>query len=210
MSFQGPTWRVGATVFHVAPVSRSVSSTVMSRMQAVPSAMHSSQVPEVTSRRYSLPTCTMRVRIRVLSASSAPYRATAAAALAPSSWGLACVVGTSLSGCECLRRVRCLFWELVVVLRRSIVVMLRLWCWIRGLRSRLWPEIEGWVNRWWAGGSNSSASGVKPCVRVVLIHARWKLRSRHCAGGCASWRRRGSSWEKPAPSSPPRTKTPAL
>lgn len=115
MSFQGPTWRVGATVFHVAPVSRSVSSTVMSRMQAVPSAMHSSQVPEVTSRRYSLPTCTMRVRIRVLSASSAPYRATAAAALAPSSWGLACVVGTSLSGCECLRRVRCLFWELVVV-----------------------------------------------------------------------------------------------
>lgn len=87
MSLQGRRGRVGATVFHVAPVSRSVSSTVMSRMQAVPSAMHSSQVPEVTSRRYSLPTCTMRVRIRVLSASSAPYRATAAAALAPSSWG---------------------------------------------------------------------------------------------------------------------------
>ena len=34
---------------------------------------------------------------------------------------------------------------------RSIVVMLRLWCWIRGLRSRLWLGIEGWVNRWWAG-----------------------------------------------------------
>ena len=30
--------------------------------------------------------------------------------------------------------------------------MLRLWCWIRGLRSRLWPGIEGWeesvVGRW--------------------------------------------------------------
>ena len=40
------------------------------------------------------------------------------------------------------------------------------------------------------------ASGVKPCVRVVLIHA--------------SWRRRGSSWEKPAPSSRLGTTTPAL
>ena len=30
--------------------------------------------------------------------------------------------------------------------------MLRVWCWIRGLRSRLWPGIEGWeesvVGRW--------------------------------------------------------------
>lgn len=30
--------------------------------------------------------------------------------------------------------------------------MLRLWCWIRGLRLHLWLGIEGWVNRWWAGG----------------------------------------------------------
>ena len=84
MSFQGRTWRVGATVFHMLPVPRSVSSTVMSQMQAVPSAMHSSQVPEVTSRRYSLPTCAMRARIRVLPAFSAPRRATAATATAPS------------------------------------------------------------------------------------------------------------------------------
>ena len=26
--------------------------------------------------------------------------------------------------------------------------MLRLWWWIRGLRSCLWLGIEGWVNRW--------------------------------------------------------------
>ena len=26
--------------------------------------------------------------------------------------------------------------------------MLRAWCWIQGLRSRLWLGIEGWVNRW--------------------------------------------------------------
>ena len=37
-------------------------------MRAVHSAMHSSQVPEVTSRRYSLPTCAMRARIRVFAA----------------------------------------------------------------------------------------------------------------------------------------------
>ena len=36
--------------------------------------------------------------------------------------------------------------------------MLRAWCWIRGLRSRLWPGMWGWVNRWWAGGPNSRAS----------------------------------------------------
>ena len=47
-----------------------------------------------------------------------------------------------------LRKVRCLVWELVVVLRRSIVVMLRVWYWIQGLRSRLCPVIWGWVNRW--------------------------------------------------------------
>ncbi len=83
MSFQGRTWRVGVTVFHVALPSVAANSTVMSRMRAVRSAMHSSQVPEVTSRRYSLPTCTMRVRIRVLPAFSAPRRATAATAMAP-------------------------------------------------------------------------------------------------------------------------------
>ena len=27
---------------------------------------------------------------------------------------------------------------------------------------RLWLGIEGWANRWWAGGSHSSASGVSP------------------------------------------------
>lgn len=30
--------------------------------------------------------------------------------------------------------------------------MLRVWCWIQGLRSRLWPGIEGWeesVVGWW-------------------------------------------------------------
>ena len=40
-------------------------------------------------------------------------------------------------------------WELVVVLCRSIVVMLLVWCWMRGPRFRLWPGIEGRVNRWW-------------------------------------------------------------
>ena len=63
--------------------------------------------------------------------------------------------------------------------------------------SRLWPGIEGWVNRWLAGGSHSSARGVKPCVRVVLTHASWKPRTLRHVGGCASWRRRTSSWEKP-------------
>lgn len=73
--------------------------------------------------------------------------------------------------------------------------MLRVWCWIRGLRSRLWLGIEGWVSRWWAGGSHSNACGARLCVRAVLIHARWKLRSLLCVGGCASWRRRMSLWE---------------
>ena len=41
-------------------------------MAAAHSAMHSSQVPEVTSRRYSLPTCAMRVRIRVFAAPARP------------------------------------------------------------------------------------------------------------------------------------------
>lgn len=68
MSFQGRTWRVGATVLHVALPSVAANSKVMSRMRAVHSAMHSSQVPEVTSRRYSLPTCVMRVRICVFAA----------------------------------------------------------------------------------------------------------------------------------------------
>ena len=74
MSFQGPTWRVGATVFHVALPSVAANSKMMSRMRAVHSAMHSPQVPEVTSRRYSLPTCTMRVRIRVFAAPRALLR----------------------------------------------------------------------------------------------------------------------------------------
>lgn len=43
--------------------------------------------------------------------------------------------------------------------------MLRVWCWIRGLRSRLWPRIEGWVKRWWAAGSNSSVTGARPLNR---------------------------------------------
>lgn len=72
MSFQGRTWRVGATVFHVALPSVAANSKMMSRMRAVHSAMHSSQVPEVTSRRYSLPTCAMRVRICVFAAPAAP------------------------------------------------------------------------------------------------------------------------------------------
>lgn len=74
MSFQGRTWRVGVTVFHVALPSVAANSTVMSRMRAVRSAMHSSQVPEVRSRRYSLPTCTMRVRICVFAAPRALLR----------------------------------------------------------------------------------------------------------------------------------------
>lgn len=45
ISFQGPTWRVGVTVFHVALPSVAANSKVMSRMRAVHSAMHSSQVP---------------------------------------------------------------------------------------------------------------------------------------------------------------------
>ena len=54
------------------------------------------------------------------------------------------------------------------------------------------------------------ASGAKPPRRGALIRVRWKLRSLLCVGGCASWRRRTSSWEKPAPSSRLGTKTPAL
>ena len=30
--------------------------------------------------------------------------------------------------------------------------------------------IEGWANRWWTGGSHSSATGARPPSRVVLIH----------------------------------------
>lgn len=70
--------------------------------------------------------------------------------------------------------------------------MPRLWCWIWGLRSRLWLGIEGWVNRWWAGGSNSNVRGARPPSRGALIHTRWKLRSLLCGGGYASWRRRTS------------------
>lgn len=54
--------------------ARRRASTAMSRMRAVHSAMHSSQVPEVTSRRYSLPTCAMRARIRVFAAPRALLR----------------------------------------------------------------------------------------------------------------------------------------
>ena len=46
-----------------------------------------------------------------------------------------------------------------------------------GLRSRLWLGIEGWVNRWWAGGSNSNVSGARPPNRGALIHARWKQKA---------------------------------
>ena len=69
----------------------------------------------------------------------------------------------------------------------------RVWCWIQTRRTRLWPGIEGWANRWWAGGAKSSASGVKPFARDTLIHASWKLRSRRCVSGRASWRGLGSS-----------------
>lgn len=55
----------GVVACHVAPVSTSVSSKEMSRMRALQSTMQSSQVPEVTSLRYSLPTCVMYARIRV-------------------------------------------------------------------------------------------------------------------------------------------------
>lgn len=55
----------GVVACHVAPVSTSVSSKEMSRMRALQSTMQSSQVPEVTSLRYSLPTCVMHARIRV-------------------------------------------------------------------------------------------------------------------------------------------------
>lgn len=68
MSFHRPTWRVGVVVCHVAPVSTSVSSKEMSRMRALQSVMQSSQVPEVTALRYSLPTCVMRARICVCAA----------------------------------------------------------------------------------------------------------------------------------------------
>ena len=85
MSFQGPTWRVGVTVSHVAPVSRSMNSKETSRTAAAQSAMQSSQASKVRTRRYSLPTCAMRVRIRVLPTFSAPRRATSATAMAPSS-----------------------------------------------------------------------------------------------------------------------------
>ena len=62
------------TVSHVALPSVAANSKVMSRLRAVHSAMHSSQVPEVTSRRYSLPTCAMRARIRVFAAPRALLR----------------------------------------------------------------------------------------------------------------------------------------
>lgn len=55
-------------------VGASSCAAVMSRMRAIHSAMHSSQVPEITSRRYSLPTCAMRARIRVFAAPRALLR----------------------------------------------------------------------------------------------------------------------------------------
>ena len=74
MSFQGPTWRVGVTVFHVAPVSRSMNSKGMPMAPTAQSAMQSSQASKVRTRRYSLPTCAMRVRIRVFAAPRALLR----------------------------------------------------------------------------------------------------------------------------------------
>ena len=84
MSFQGRTWRVGTTVFHVAPVSTSMNSKGIPMAPMAQSAMQRSQASEVRTRRHSLPTCAMRVRIRVLPAFSAPRRTTAATAIAPS------------------------------------------------------------------------------------------------------------------------------
>lgn len=57
---------------HVVPVLTSASSKEMSRMRALQSAMHSSQVPEVTSLRYSLPTCVMRARIASVQPRTSP------------------------------------------------------------------------------------------------------------------------------------------
>lgn len=43
-------------------------------MRALHSVMQSSQVPEVTALRYSLPTCVMRARIRAFAAPRTPCR----------------------------------------------------------------------------------------------------------------------------------------
>ena len=88
--------------------------------------------------------------------------------------------------------------------------MLRLWCWIQGPRiasvARDLGLGESVVGRWvkLERERRQAVREGRPDPREM------ELRSRHCAGGCASWRRRMSSWEKPAPSSPPCTKTPAL
>ena len=76
------------------------------------------------------------------------------------------------------------------------VQTVRYWRYVPGHRASMWDDFY--------------ASGVKPCVRVVLTHASWKPQTRRPVGGCASWRRRTSSWEKPAPSSRLGTKTPAF
>lgn len=70
----------GVVACHVAPVSTSVSSKEMSRMRALQSTMQSSQVPEVTSLRYSLPTCVMHARIRVCAPRAPCYVAVASLA----------------------------------------------------------------------------------------------------------------------------------
>ena len=88
--------------------------------------------------------------------------------------------------------------------------MVRLWCWIRGLRSRLWLGIEGLgesvVGRWVTleREAHQAMREGRPDPREMeaeITALRRLVRDLEKENECV---------ETPAPSSPPRTTTPAL
>ena len=77
--------------------------------------------------------------------------------------------------------------------------MLRVWCWIRGLRSRLWLGIEGWVSRWVTleRVRRQAVREGRPDPREMdaeITAVRWRVRELEKENECVG---------KPAPSSPP-------
>ena len=84
--------------------------------------------------------------------------------------------------------------------------MLRVWCWIRGLRSRLWLGIEGWVSRWVT---------LERVRRQAVREGRPDPREMDAEINAVRWRVRELEKEnefvgKPAPSSRRITTTPAV
>ena len=84
--------------------------------------------------------------------------------------------------------------------------MLRVWCWIRGLRSRLWLGIEGWVSRWVT---------LERVRRQAVREGRPDPREMDAEITAVRWRVRELEKEnefvgKPAPSSRRITTTPAV